>query len=156
MKFRSLFIMLLFFTGVTLASPSEELATSLAEKMGVPDKYRKVDLEKLISLPVVPGATMVFNRYNGLSFDDFATSLPFAVLLSQDSVEQVLSFYDKNLTGFYKVKGNDQIVYFESEPQSLENHPVSNLDKVWIEIQPSVVDGDNVTLIKINYQLSNM
>lgn len=156
MKFLALFIMLLFFTGTALANPSDQLAKSLSEQMGVPDKYRKTELMKLITLPIMPGSTMVFNRYNGLSFDDFATSLPFTVLLSQNPIDEVLKFYDENLTGFYKVVGNDRFVYFESEPQSLENHPVNNLDKIWIEIEPSIVDGKNVTLIKMNYQLSNV
>ncbi|MEX5412768.1 hypothetical protein [Atlantibacter hermannii] len=153
MKFSRWLLVIVFFSGLSFAQSLDTLAQSLARQMGVPEKYRQPELSTSITLPVIPESTLVFNRYNGIAFDDYGTSLPFAMFLSPVTETATVNFYQQRLPHFHKVMRNNAIIYFAEETGPVDNHPVDNIDKVWVEIQPWTIDGVAVTLVKMNYRL---
>ncbi len=142
----------LLFSGVSVAHNLDMLAQSLALQMGVPEKYRHAELIKNVTLPLLPASTLVFNRYNGIAFDDYRTSLPFAMVISPVSNADTVSFYDRHLSQFHKVTHSDSVIYFAEKTRPGDNHPVDNIDKVWVEVKPYTIDGVTVTLVKMNYR----
>lgn len=153
MKLSRWLLFIMFLSGISCAQDMDNLAQSLARQMGVPEKYRQIWLRDNVTLPVYPGSTLVFNRYNGIAFDDYGTSLPFAIFISPASEAATVNFYQRQLPHFHKVIRSDAVIYFAEETGLSDNHPVDNIDKVWVEIQPSTVDGVTVTLVKMNYRL---
>ncbi|WP_313063812.1 hypothetical protein [Atlantibacter hermannii] len=142
----------LLFSGVSFAQSVDTLAQSLALQMGVPEKYRQAELTKSVTLPLLPDSTLVFNRYNGIAFDDYGTSLPFAMFISPVSDADTVSFYDQQLSQFHKVTHSDSVIYFAEKTRPGDIHPVDNINKVWVEVQPYTIEGVTVTLVKMNYR----
>ena len=151
---RELFALFLsLFACTALADNTAQLTLSLAQKMGVPEKYRETSLVRVIPFVQYPESKLVFNRYNGIAFDDHGTSLPFAMFLSLAPAETLEKFYDKHLPGFHKIRHGDSTLWFADEVKSVVNFPVDHIDKVWVALQPFVVDGVSVMLVKMNYRL---
>ncbi|QFH70247.1 hypothetical protein FR762_11105 [Enterobacter sp. E76] len=153
MKLSRWLLFILFFSGPSFAQSLDTLAQSLARQMGVPEKYRQTDLSAYVTLPVLPESTLVFNRYNGIAFDDYGASLPFAMFISPVTEMATVNFYQQRLPHFHKAMRNNAVIYFAEETGAVDNHPVDNIDKVWVEIQPYTIDGVAVTLVKMNYRL---
>ncbi|WP_027712987.1 hypothetical protein [Dickeya chrysanthemi] len=158
--FRALFTLILsLFTGVALADNTDQLTQSLAQKMGVPEKYRQTSLVQVIPFTQYPESKLVFNLYNGIAFDDHGTSLPFAMFLSLTPAETLEKFYDKQLPGFHKIRHGDSTLWFadlwfSDEVKTVVNFPMDHIDKVWVALEPFAVDGVNVMLVKMNYRLA--
>lgn len=152
---RILFALILsLFAGVALADNIDQLTQSLAQKMGVPEKYRQTSLVRVIPFAQYPESKLVFNRYNGITFDDHGSSLPFAMFLSLASAETLEKFYDKQLPGFHKIRHGDSTLWFASEVKTVVNFPVDHIDEVWVALEPFIVDGVKVMLVKMNYRLA--
>lgn len=154
---RVLFVLYLsLFTDTTIAENNDmltlSLSLSLAQKMGVPEKYRETSLGRVIPFAQYPESKLVFNRYNGIASDDGSTSLPFAMFLSLASADTLEKFYDKQLSDFHKIRHGDSILWFADEVKSVGNFPMDHIDEVWVALQPLFVDGVNVMLIKMNYR----
>lgn len=153
MKFRCWILVLLFFSGISSAQDLDLLAQSFARQMGVPEKYRQTELSAYVTLPLLPKSTLVFNRYNGIVFDDHGTSLPFAIFISPVTNIATVNFYDHQLPQFHKVINSDSVIYFAENTKSEDINSMDNIDKVWVEIQPYIIEGVAVTLVKMNYRL---
>lgn len=152
---RVLFVIILsLFASKALAGNTDQLALLLAQKMGVPENYRGTSLVRVIPFAQYPESKLVFNRYNGIAFDDHGTSLPFAMFLSLAPAEMLEKFYDEQLPGFHKIRDGDSTLWFAEEVKSVVNFPVDHIDKVWVALQPFVVGGVSVMLVKMNYRLS--
>ncbi|WP_437610540.1 hypothetical protein [Erwinia sp. V71] len=145
-------LMLFLSMGGVQAAAIDDASTSLATQMGVPAKYSRPELVSMISLPVYVPAVLVFNRYNGMAFDDQRPSLPFSVLISADEINRVVAYYDKMLPAYQKHQSEASVIYLQQEASTVEGFPLTFRDKVYVEVSPWPVGHHTGTLIKISYQ----
>ena len=93
---------------------SEVLITTkkrLLEQMGIYSS-EKEGSESLVNFPVYPDSLMVVNKPYGMNYDDTLT-LPFALFITENSLDEVVAFYKKKLNYYEMFRVGEKIVFAE-------------------------------------------
>ncbi len=122
----------------------------LLGQMGVRSSMEE-DTEASLNFPAYPNSLIVINKPFGMNYDDTLT-LPLATLITEDSVNDVATFYESKLKYYEMFQNGDEIVFVDKFveggkwPQDYYRIP-----SISIHVQ-KLANGKNGTIFTATYQ----